>query len=80
MSFYNKSILKYMSKNNRFVKYIDNLINKMFCLFFTWSSGGVVFTNRSAKEFLEKNDDYFDKGEDNSNSSTLKNSESKTVI
>jgi hypothetical protein len=45
--------IKYGNMNYRAKTYIDNLINKMFCLFFTYSEGGIAFTNCSGKDFLK---------------------------
>jgi hypothetical protein len=46
------TLLKYEHMNKKSMKYIDGLINKMFCLFFTFSENSIVFTNRSARDFL----------------------------
>lgn len=53
MSILEADIIKYADVNHLCMKYIDNLINKMFCLFFTISGGKVVFSNRSARDFFK---------------------------
>jgi hypothetical protein len=69
----NKNIFKltqrliyYENMNNVHVTYTDNLINKMFCLFFTWSENKFFFNNKSAGDFLEHK--FFTKKQENKQS------------
>jgi hypothetical protein len=48
-----KCVNKYGDVTSLCMKYIDSLVNRMFCLFFTYTKGKVVFTNRSARDFIQ---------------------------
>lgn len=43
---------KYADINDIMLRYIENMLNKMFCLFFTFSKDQIVFSNRSVKNFM----------------------------
>lgn len=49
----NYSINKYGKINNILLKYIENLLNTMFCLFFTFSKNKIVFSNRRVRNFIK---------------------------
>jgi hypothetical protein len=48
----NKRVLKNYIIHKKTQRYIDHLINKMFCLFFAWNNNKVVFVNKIAKNFI----------------------------
>jgi signal transduction histidine kinase len=55
-----RQALKNYIIHKKTLRYIDHLINKMFCLFFSWNDNKFVFINKSAKNFINNKFDSND--------------------